>query len=108
MVRTLLLLICLITPLGAADDVDFAHDVAPIFKQRCAECHGGNQKKGGLSLNTRESLLAGGESGNKTIVPGKSGGELLARLTTADKDLRMPPEGDPLTPKQIAAIKRWI
>lgn len=94
---------------AAGQEVDFAHEIAPLLKKHCAECHAGSQQKGGLSLNSRETLLAGGESGEAILVPGKSGaGELLARITAADKDLRMPPEGDPLTEKEIAIIKRWI
>lgn len=42
--------------LGAAP-VDFAHEVVPILRKHCAECHTGDKKKGGLSMNTRASLL---------------------------------------------------
>ena len=42
------------TPLAiAAEPVDFAHDVVPILRQHCGQCHTGDKKKGGLSLNTR-------------------------------------------------------
>lgn len=34
--------------------------------------------------------------------------EVYYRLTTDDKDERMPSEGDPLSSKQIALFKRWI
>jgi hypothetical protein len=33
--------------------VDFAHQVMPVLKQYCADCHTGNKKKGGLAMNTR-------------------------------------------------------
>lgn len=94
-------------PLRAAE-IDFSHDVAPVLKQYCGECHAGTQKKGGLSLNTRESLLAGGESGS-AVVPGKSGeSELLTRVFSNDDDLKMPPDG-PRVPAELAALMRaWI
>ncbi len=52
--------------------IDFVHEVMPILKKHCAECHTKSKKKGGLSINTRSSFLAGGENG-KVAVPGKPG-----------------------------------
>ena len=43
--------------------VDFVHEVMPILKQHCGKCHTGKKKEGGLAMNTRAQLLAGGESG---------------------------------------------
>lgn len=108
--RLLLLLVAAFTVSTklAAAEVDFAHDVVPILKQHCAKCHTGNQLKGGLSFNTRESLLAGGESG-KVVIEGKSGASgLLARITSTDKETQMPPEGPRVTAKEIAVLKNWI
>jgi hypothetical protein len=94
-------------PLGAAE-VDFAHEVAPILKQHCGKCHAGDQNKGGLSLNTRETLLAGGESGEAVVVGKSAESLLLERMTTDDEDLRMPPEGTPVPEEQVAILARWI
>jgi hypothetical protein len=104
---TALLLLMPWAALSAAD-VDFTHEIAPLIKQHCGKCHLGDQKKGNLSFNTRESLLAGGDSG-KVIVAGKpTASELLARLKSEDKDLRMPPEGPRVPAEQIAKFARWI
>jgi hypothetical protein len=93
---------------ASAAEIDFAHEIAPLIKQRCAKCHTGQEKQGSLSLNTRESLVKGGESG-PAVVPGKSGAsELIRRLTSEDPDLRMPPEGSPLSTQEIARLKSWI
>ncbi|MEZ6055596.1 MAG: DUF1549 domain-containing protein [Planctomycetaceae bacterium] len=90
------------------DEVDFSHEVVPLLKQQCGKCHSGSQKKGGFSINLRETLLSGGESG-VAVVPGKgTSGELYARITTDDNDLRMPPEGDRLTDAQIRVLMKWI
>lgn len=105
-----LLICCLMawTASVRAAEVDFAHDIAPLLRKHCGECHTGNQKKGSLSLNTREALLKGGESG-PVVVPGKSrDSELIARITNDDKDLRMPPEGPRMSVEQVATLKRWI
>jgi hypothetical protein len=87
---------------------DFAHKVLPVLKKHCAECHTGDQKKGGLSLNSRESMLAGGESGAEVLSNDRSTSELLTRVTTKDPDLRMPPEGPGLSAAEIAAIEQWV
>lgn len=95
------------TPAMAAD-IDFAHEVVPVLKQHCGTCHTGDQKKGGLSLNTRETTLLGGESG-KIVVSGKSAeSELIRRLTSDDPDLKMPPEGPRVPAEQVAKLKAWI
>lgn len=87
-----------------AGKIDFAHDVVPILKARCASCHTNGTYKGGLSLDTREDLLK-----SKMVVPGKSAqSELIARVTSKDLDTRMPPKGDPLTAKDVKILTAWI
>ena len=89
--------------------VDFAHDVVPILRARCGECHTGDARQGGLSLNTREDLLAGGDSGTPGLLPGKAAeSELLARVTSTDPDVRMPSEGEPLPAEEVAVLRAWI
>ncbi|MEX0704670.1 MAG: PSD1 and planctomycete cytochrome C domain-containing protein [Planctomycetales bacterium] len=90
--------------------VDFANDVLPLFQAKCVQCHGAAKHESGLRLDHRESAWKGGDSG-PAIVPGKSGeSELLSRVASDDEFTRMPPvdEGDPLTPEQIAIVRRWI
>lgn len=92
----------------AAEEIDFAHDVAPVLKQHCGNCHTGEEKKGGLSLNTRQSLLSGGESG-PAAAPGKSGdSELVARIVSADDDFKMPPDGPRVPAEKVALLRAWI
>ena len=101
------LMILLTAPLAAAE-IDFAHEVVPVLKQHCGKCHTGDQKKGGLSLNTRETTLVGGESG-KVVVSGKSAeSELIKRLLSDDPDVKMPPEGPRVPAEKIALLKAWI
>jgi len=96
----------LIAPLSAADPapIDFAHDVLPLLKERCAECHTDGNYKGSFSMDTRETLL---ESG--TVEPGDpASSDLLDRVTSDDPEYKMPPEGDRLTQDQVATLRRWI
>lgn len=88
--------------------VDFDHEIVPILRQRCIECHSANKKKGGLSLNTRESLMLGSENG-AVIKSGDAAGSLLIKVVqSSNSDDQMPPKGDRLTPAEIAHLKNWI
>lgn len=97
----------LLAPATGAE-IDFAHDIVPILKKHCAKCHSGEKKQGGFSLDTRESLLAGGENGAVVKSGVSSQSLLIERITTDDLDLRMPPEGEPVPPAQIEKLKQWI
>jgi hypothetical protein len=89
---------------SAQEAVDFAHDVLPILRSRCAECHTNGVFKGGLSLESRSSLLDSG-----AVEPGDAAAsELWLRITSEDPDSRMPPGDEPLTPEQRQALRRWI
>ena len=69
-VLPLFLLFALNINAGAKDPapIDFAHNVAPIIKLRCAECHTNGKYKGSFSMDTREDLLK-----SMAVRPGKSG-----------------------------------
>lgn len=89
---------------AAAAPIDFVHDVAPILKARCIECHSGDKPKGEVAFDSREHLIKA-----EVALPGKAdASELIKRLTSTDPDQRMPPKGEPLTEKQIATLKAWI
>jgi hypothetical protein len=93
----------------SARAVDFSHDVVPILRAKCGKCHTGSQRQGGFSLNDRETLLAGGDSGTPGLVAGDAtGSEIIRRITSADPDLRMPSEGEALPPEAAAILTRWI
>ena len=100
----------LLTP-TSADKVDFAKDIAPIIKDMCFKCHGGEKVKGKFKLNTKKEAMDGGESG-KEILPGKP---TLSKFYTSltlekDNDDLMPPikEKTRPTPEQIEKVKKWI
>ncbi len=104
------------SPATAADDpgdggaaVDYARDVRPILARACLKCHGPEKQRGGLRLDERASVIAGGDSGEPAVTPGKiDASPLLERVTTADMALRMPPAGKPLSTGEIALLRRWI
>ena len=87
---------------------DFAHDILPILRQHCAECHTGDKKKGGLAMNTRAELLKGSENG-AVVVPGKPGESLMLDLMRSDDDDEwMPPKGPRMSAAEIATLEAWI
>lgn len=92
----------------AAEPVDFSHDIVPLLLKHCGQCHTGDSKKGGYSMNTRTTLIAGGEGGTAVVVGNSATSELLRRVLSRDKDEQMPPEGPRLTDKETALLKSWI
>jgi hypothetical protein len=97
----------LTTSLGAAP-VDFAHEVVPILRKHCSECHTGDKKKGGLSMNTRASLLEGGENGAVVSAGQTQKSKLLDAIVSADPDVRMPPKGERLSLAEVATLRAWV
>ncbi len=94
---------------AAAEPIDFDRDIRPIFNARCTKCHGKEKSQGGLRLDRKQFAFGPTDSGTPALVPGKpDDGALLARVTSEDETDRMPPEGDPLTSTQVAALRRWI
>src|ERR1700694_602791 len=97
---------------AVADDqpepVDYVQDVKPILSRRCYACHGALKQKNDLRLDTAALAIKGGSAG-AAIVPGKSDESLLIEAVTGAEGVKkMPPEGEPLTPEQIAALRSWI
>ncbi|HTN74738.1 MAG TPA: DUF1549 domain-containing protein, partial [Pirellulaceae bacterium] len=113
MLRHWSLLVVTVSLLGSsaqlrAADIDFAHDIVPLLRQQCGKCHTGEKREGAFSMNTRELLIAGGESGKAIVIGSSAKSELIARITTKDNDLRMPPEGPRLTEAQVTLLTKWV
>jgi len=84
----------------------FERQVRPLLVQHCYACHAKGQKKGGLSLDSRAALLAGGESGPGIDVERLDGSLLLNAVTYAD-GLQMPPSGK-LSDQEIGVFRQWV
>ena len=93
---------------GALAAVDFSHQVVPILRAHCVECHAGNKKKGGFSMNDRATLMAGGENGAVVVAGDPAKGLLMEAITTSDEDKQMPPKGKRLPVAEVAVLKAWI
>uniref|UniRef100_A0A7C2K2E7 Cytochrome c domain-containing protein n=1 Tax=Schlesneria paludicola TaxID=360056 RepID=A0A7C2K2E7_9PLAN len=84
--------------------VSFAKSVAPIFAQRCVACHNARTAKGRLNMETYANLMKGGESGEVVLAHKPGDSNLQIQIEAGE----MPKDADPLTPEQIAVVKKWI
>ena len=97
-----------LAPQSRAVTPDFARDIAPIFKSKCAVCHGAEVASGGLALHTVAAINKGGVSGT-LFQPGKSSQSLLmGRIHGNDGKPRMPMGFAPLSEEDSTKIAQWI
>lgn len=95
-------------PPPADHRVDFGREIQPLLEQSCLQCHGRGRDKGGFRLDSRATLLRGGDSG-AAVVPGDSAASpLIALVQGFDPDSVMPKKGTRLTPVQIGLLRAWI
>jgi len=93
---------------AGATRVDYAHNIEPILRASCYGCHSGTQPKSQLRLDIKSTAMRGG-IGGAVIVPGSSEkSRLIQRVEGRGGEPRMPFNGTPLAPEQIATLKRWI
>ncbi len=89
----------------------FTNRVKPIIDANCGRCHEGMNHRGGLSLESRASMLKGGMDGT-VLVPGDPAKSLLVRLIRhegpADDPMPMPPKRPKLSDADIAVVERWV
>jgi hypothetical protein len=87
----------------------FEKKIRPAFAEHCYSCHSSDAKKqrGGLLLDTKASVLKGGDTG-PALVPGHPQESLLIKaLRYSDPELRMPPKGK-LPDAVIADFEKWV
>ncbi|HWL10424.1 MAG TPA: c-type cytochrome domain-containing protein [Planctomicrobium sp.] len=89
-------------------EVSFVKDVAPIINERCIRCHGENNPRRNLRLDTFAGWRQGGQGG-VLLVPGNPNASLLlARINAPQGQGRMPAQGEALSDKQKETIASWI
>ena len=82
------------------DKVDFAHDIVPILREHCFECHGGDEAEGGFSINNRRLFLEG-----EAAIPGDAVESLFLQLIEdPDPEYRMPSKDNPPVPDLLWAL----
>jgi hypothetical protein len=90
---------------GTASEL-YRKQVKPLLERRCYACHGALKQEGRLRLDTAAAVRRGGVSG-AAVAPGRPEGSLLLQRI-AHTTRRMPPDGEPLKPEEVAFISGWI
>ena len=90
----------------------FEKKIRPVLADKCYKCHAADSEKvkGGLLVDTREGIRAGGDSGH-AVVPGDVKSSLLIKaLHYEDPDLEMPPKksGGKLSDEIISDFEQWV
>jgi mono/diheme cytochrome c family protein len=94
---------------GSLLAADYLREVKPVLTEHCVTCHGADQPKGGLRLDTAAAARRGGEHG-PAFVAGRADDSLLVQVLE-DRHAevsRMPYKKPALTAAQIATVKAWI
>ncbi|QDU18785.1 DUF1553 domain-containing protein [Urbifossiella limnaea] len=97
---------------AAGSGVDFFEKkIRPALAEHCYSCHSAdaaakNKLKGGLALDTRDAVRAGGDSG-PALVAGDPAKSLIVESLRYTGDLRMPPKGK-LPPAVVADFEKWV
>jgi cytochrome c553 len=85
----------------------FEEKVRPVLAANCQECHGSKKQESGLRLDSRQAIIDGGDSGQRSVVPGDPDRSLLIKAVNHIGDVQMPPKKK-LTDDDISALTEWV
>jgi mono/diheme cytochrome c family protein len=103
------------TPL-AAEEADtpsavayefFEEKVRPLLSERCSGCHGPEKQEAGLRLDSRDSILRGGDSGPAALSGNAADSLLLEAIEHRSLEMPPPPKKK-LTDDEIGLLRNWI
>jgi Protein of unknown function (DUF1553)/Protein of unknown function (DUF1549)/Planctomycete cytochrome C len=92
----------------AAEDLEyFEREIRPLLLENCVGCHSKsvNNVKGGLDLDSRQSLMEGGDSGSAIDLESPDKSLLLEAVRR--QSIEMPPD-KPLPQPLVAKLEKWI
>jgi hypothetical protein len=84
----------------------FENEVRPVLLTKCAACHNDKLQTSGLSVESRDAVLTGGNRGEAASSRSPED-SLLVHAVRQDGELKMPPGGK-LLPEEVAALVRWV
>ena len=105
-VLTILLLLLASEALSQENGIQFFEkNIRPVLNTQCYSCHSSTSKdvKGGLSLDSRQGMLNGGDSG-PSVVPGNIDESILLDYIESGD---MPPD-NPLSKEVVDNFKKWV
>jgi N-acyl-D-amino-acid deacylase len=101
-------------PPVVAERIDFAKQIKPLLERSCVSCHGPNKQRSNFRVDSRESLLKGGNSGSAAVLPGQSArSPLLDYVSGRVEGMEMPPlprrdRFAALTKDEVELLRAWI
>lgn len=84
----------------------FETSIRPVLQTTCSQCHNESLRTSGLSVESREALLQGGNRG-EVISLDRPADSLILSALRQDGELKMP-VGGKLPSQKIRDIERWI
>lgn len=85
----------------------FETHVRPILDEHCLKCHGSAKQWAGLRLDSRESILKGGDSGPAAVAGEPDESLLIRAIRHEDENLKMP-QDDRLSDAEIEILSNWV
>ncbi len=87
----------------------FEKNIRPVLVAKCYKCHSAESEKvkGGLLVDTRDAIRAGGDTGH-AVVPGSLGDSLLISALRGLKKSELMPPKEKLPEDVIANFEKWI
>ena len=84
----------------------FENQVRPVLRNKCGGCHNDKLLTSGLSIESREAILRGGNRG-EVVSPGLPEKSRLVRAIRRQGELKMPPD-ESLATHEVSALVQWI
>lgn len=85
----------------------FEKSVRPLLVKRCYKCHSAEENDGGLRLDSRASIMQGGDSGGVVTGTDPDRSRLIEAVRYQNRDLQMPPDNR-LSDEEIAVLEKWV
>lgn len=105
--RTYKALLLSLTKAKNALPVSFEKHVAPIINDNCVRCHGANNPRGRLRLDTFNNMVKGGAN-KPLLVVGNPRNSLIMGRVAAQGAAMMPKGGERLSDDDINTLAKWI
>ena len=88
----------------------FESKIRPVLVQHCYQCHSvkAGKSEGGLRLDSRSGIRAGGDRGAAIVPEELKKSLLLTAISHTDSDLKMPPKKERLPDAVIQDFQTWI
>ena len=87
--------------------VDFQDEVLPVLQESCLPCHDRHTRTSGFSVESLDSILAGGARHGAAVMPGAPERSPLIQVLRGQMEPRMP-LGRPFSEDRIRLIEQWI